>query len=195
MQLLVRSLSMAAIGILILMFREEAMPFIVMCVGALFVIPSLFALIATFLPFFKQKAGSAVFPVVTAIIAAGSLALGLWMMLDPAFFVAILMTMLGVVMIVAGGSQVLALLSARRVMSTSSMMYFIPLMLMIAGILMLYNPFEVASLPFFIIGIGTILAALSDIINTIYIHLRRRKMAKDDTVIEVTVESDGDNKE
>ena len=193
MHLLIRSLSMAAIGVLILMFREEAMPFIVMCVGALFVLPSLFALIASFLPFFRQKAGGAVFPAVTVIIAGGSLALGLWMMLNPAFFVAILMTLLGVVMIVAGVGQLFSLLSARRAVNLSAMMYIVPLMLMLAGAVVLFNPFGVASLPFFIIGVGTIVAAFSDIINTLYIYLRKRAVTKnsDAEVIEVT--SDGDN--
>ncbi len=193
MHLLIRSLSMAAIGILLLMFREEAMPFIVMCVGALFAVPSLFALVATFVPFFKRKAGNSVFPVITAIIAGGSLALGLWMMLEPAFFVAILMTMLGVLMIIAGASQMFTLLSARRAVNLSTMMYILPLMLIVAGIVVLYNPFGVASLPFLVIGVGTILAALSDIINTIYIHLRRRKTAGNDAVVEVTIE--GENNE
>ena len=188
MHLLVRSLSMAAIGILILFFREEAMPFIVMCVGALFVIPSLFALVTAFMPFFRQRMGGGVFPVVTAIIAGGSLALGLWMMFNPLFFVAILMTLLGVLMLVAGAGQIFSLLSAGRIISLSLMMYIVPFMLIGAGAVVLYNPFEVASLPFLVIGIGTIVAALSDIINTLYIYFRKRRSSTGGGTVEVTVD-------
>ena len=188
MHLLVRSLSMAAIGILILFFREEAMPFIVMCVGALFVIPSLFALVAAFMPYFRQRMGGGMFPFVTAIIAGGSLALGLWMMFNPLFFVAILMTLLGVLMLAAGAWQVFSLLSAGRIISLSLMMYIVPFMLIVAGAVVLYNPFEVASLPFLVIGIGTIVAALSDIVNTLYIYFRKKRTAPADDVIEVTAD-------
>ena len=93
-----------------------------------------------------------------------------------------------VLMLVAGAGQMFSLLSAGRIISLSPMMYIVPFMLVVAGIVVLCNPFQVASLPFLVIGIGTIVAALSDIINTLYIYFRKKRISAGNGAVEVTVD-------
>ncbi len=186
LNLSVRSLSMAAIGILLLVFREQAMPAIVMCVGGLFSVPALIALVMAMIPMFKHNAG-AVNPktIAVCIVSAGSLFLGLWMLFEPAFFVAILMWVLGVMLSIAGFMQIIALLRVSRKAKTGYYLYIIPLLIFSAGIVTLLYPFKVASLPFLILGVAAIFSAVSDMINTIFISRHLPKDENTESVVDI----------
>ena len=170
LNLSIRSLSTAAIGILLLLFREQAMPAIVMCVGGLFSLPALIALIIAVVPMLKNNEGAVNAKNIAAcIVSAGSLFLGLWMLFEPTIFVAILMSVLGVMLSMAGAMQITALLRVCRKVKISLYLYIVPFLIFVAGIVTLLYPFKAASLPFLILGIAAIFSAVSDMINTIFI--------------------------
>lgn len=171
LNLIIRSLSTVAIGVLLLVFREQAMPFIVMCVGLLFLLPALFTLFLTFAPVFKRNASHVNSKkVAVTIISTGSLLLGLWMLFDPGFFIAILMWVLGGILLLVGLLQILGLLRVRKKMKISYMLFVIPVLIFLAGAVILFYPFEAASLPFVILGIAAIFSVVSDMINTIFVN-------------------------
>ena len=171
LNLFIRSLSTVAIGVLLLVFREQAMPFIVMCVGLLFLLPALFTLFLTFAPVFKRNASHVNSKkVAVTIISTGSLLLGLWMLFDPGFFIAILMWVLGGILLLVGLLQILGLLRVRKKMKISYMLFVIPVLIFLAGAVILFYPFEAASLPFVILGIAAIFSVVSDMINTIFVN-------------------------
>lgn len=174
LHLFVRSMTMAAIGVLLLMFREQAMPFIVMCIGVLFFLPALFTLAYILIPLFKHGENISSITKVVPIMAVGSLLLGCWMFFHPEFFVKIIMWVLGGIMVLVGGMQLLSLIIAKRKAFVSSIFFLLPLSILLSGIVVLINPFEVASIPFIILGVGAIVAALSDIINTIFLKYYRK---------------------
>ena len=173
LNLFVRAISTITIGILLLIFREQAMPFIVMCVGALFILPSLFILALTFVPSLKRFGAVSSNVNIISFVAFGSLLLGLWMFLSPSFFVAILMLVLGGVLMLMGLMQIISLLRSK--LRVSSLMYVMPLLILGAGLTTLLYPFETASIPFVILGIAAILGAVSDIVNTILLKFLRRE--------------------
>ena len=175
LQLCVRSLTMAAIGILLLSLREQAMPFIVMCLGVLFMLPGIFTLALSLVPALRRFGATGTSAVVVPIMAAGSLLLGLWMFLQPAFFVTIIMWLLGGAMIVMGGAQLVSLLMAKRRAKVSVALFFLPVLIFILGVIVLLNPFEAASIPFIILGVGAIIAAFSDMINTLFLKFIKKK--------------------
>ena len=174
LQLCVRSLVTAAIGILLLSLREQAMPFIVMCLGVLFMLPGIFTLALLLIPHLRSGSTVGSSAVIVPIMAAGSLLLGLWMFLQPAFFVAIIMWMLGVAMIIMGGSQIISLLMAKKRVKVSLFLFFMPLLILLTGAIVLLNPFEAASVPFIILGVGAIVTALSDMISTLFLKFTRK---------------------
>ena len=174
LQLCVRSLVTAAIGILLLALREQAMPFIVMCLGVLFTLPGIFTLVLFLIPKLRRNSAAGSSAVIIPIMAFGSLLLGLWMFLQPAFFVTIIMWVLGGVMVVMGGSQLVSLLMAKRHVKVSMLLFFLPLIILLTGVVVLLNPFEAASVPFIILGVGAIITALSDLINTLFLHFTRK---------------------
>ena len=191
LQLCVRSLVTAAIGILLLALREQAMPFIVMCLGVLFMLPGLFTLALLLIPKLRRKGGTASSAVIIPIMAFGSLLLGLWMLLQPAFFVTIIMWILGAVMIIMGGTQIISLLMAKRRIKVSLFLFFLPLLILLTGAIVLLNPFEAASVPFIILGVGAIITALSDMINTLFLKFTRKddKVEVADEKIEIVDEN------
>jgi uncharacterized membrane protein HdeD (DUF308 family) len=159
----------AAIGILLLALREQAMPFIVMCLGVLFMLPGIFTLALFLIPKLRRNSTSGSSAVIIPIMAFGSLLLGLWMFLQPAFFVTIIMLILGAVMIIMGGTQIVSLLMAKKRVKVSLLLFFLPLLILLTGAIVLLNPFEAASVPFIILGVGAIVTALSDMINTLFL--------------------------
>ena len=174
LQLCVRSLVTAAIGILLLALREQAMPFIVMCLGVLFMLPGIFTLALFLIPKLRRNSAAGSSAVIIPIMAFGSLLLGLWMFLQPAFFVTIIMWILGAVMIIMGGTQIISLLMAKRRVKVSILLFFLPLLILLTGAIVLLNPFEAASVPFIILGVGAIVTALSDMINTLFLKFTRK---------------------
>lgn len=179
LHLFVRSLTMAAVGVLLLLLREQAMPFIVMCIGVLFVLPAIFTLAVAFIPAFKRSGGFSN-AVVVPIISLGSLLLGLWMFLDPGFFVKIIMWVLGAVMVVIGVFQTIELLIAKKNTHVSSFLFVLPILLFVTGIIVIANPFEAAAVPFTILGIGAVVAAVSDVLNTMMIKFPGKKNKEQD---------------
>ena len=174
LQLCVRSLTTAAIGILLLALREQAMPFIVMCLGVLFMLPGIFTIALFLIPKFRRHGAAGSSAVIVPIMAIGSLMLGLWLFLQPAFFVTVIMWVLGGLMVIMGGSQLLKLLMAKRNVKVSGALFFLPTLILLTGIIVLLNPFEAASIPFMILGVGAIITALSDMINTLFLKFTKK---------------------
>ena len=174
LQLCVRSLTTAAIGILLLALREQAMPFIVMCLGVLFMLPGIFTIALFLIPKFRRHGATGSTAVVVPIMAIGSLMLGLWLFLQPAFFVTVIMWVLGGLMVIMGGSQLLKLLMAKRHVKVTGLLFFLPTLILLTGIIVLLNPFEAASIPFMILGVGAIITALSDMINTLFLKFTKK---------------------
>ena len=174
LQLCVRSLVTAAIGILLLALREQAMPFIVMCLGVLFMLPGIFTLALFLIPKLRRNGTSDSSAVVIPIMAFGSLLLGFWMFLQPAFFVTIIMWILGAVMVIMGCTQIVSLLMAKRRVKVSLFLFLLPMLILLIGAVVLLNPFEAASVPFVILGVGAIITALSDMINTLFLKFTRK---------------------
>ena len=81
------------------------------------------------------------------IAGLGSLLFGLWLMIMPAFFVGILMYVLGAVLVLAGISQIVNLSAARSWTVVPGGFFVIPVLVLIAGIVVLFNPFTAAAVP------------------------------------------------
>ena len=102
----VRGICAVLMGVLLVTWPEAAIVYLVIAIGAMFFVPSLFSLVGYFM---KGRQEGAMFP----IISLGSLLFGLWLMVSPAFFVGILMYVLGAVLVFAGITQIVQLVNAR----------------------------------------------------------------------------------
>ena len=169
-----RCVSAIAIGLLLMIWPEAAILYLVIAIGAMFFLPSLISLIG----YFKQgREQGRYFP----IVSLGSLLFGLWLMISPAFFVGILMYLLGAVLVFAGISQIVGLLDARSYANVSTGFMVMPVLILLSGLLVLVNPFAAASVPFIILGVSSTVYGVTELIN---FYKFRRKAPKTEEAIE-----------
>ena len=157
---IIRCICALVIGVLLVAWPEAAILYLVITIGVLFLVPGLFSLSGYLI---RGKQDGSRFP----IAGLGSLLFGLWLMIMPAFFVGILMYVLGAVLVLAGISQIVNLSAARSWTVVPGGFFVIPVLVLIAGIVVLFNPFTAAAVPFIILGVSSIVYGLSDLINII----------------------------
>ena len=150
---IIRCICALVIGVLLVAWPEAAILYLVITIGVLFLVPGLFS--------------------VFGYLIRGKLLFGLWLMIMPAFFVGILMYVLGAVLVLAGISQIVNLSAARSWTVVPGGFFVIPVLVLIAGIVVLFNPFTAAAVPFIILGVSSIVYGLSDLINII--RFRQKK--------------------
>ena len=169
-------------GVLLVMWPEAAMIYLVITVGVLFLLPGLYGIFAYFASRSRAEDGSgSAFP----IVALGSALLGLWLIVMPAFFVGILMYVLGALLVLGGIGQLMNFISVRKLTgSVPAIFYVIPVLLLLAGILILVNPFEAAKIPFIVLGASSIVYGLTDLFRIIRYRRKSNQVITDVEVIE-----------
>ena len=172
-----RCVSAIAIGILLMVWPEAAILYLVIAIGAMFFLPSVFSLVGYFM---KGRQAGAYFP----ILGLGSLLFGMWLMVSPAFFVGILMYVLGVVLIFAGISQIARLLNVRSFAVVPFGYYVVPVLILLAGLVVLANPFAAATIPFIILGVSSTAYGITELINLYKFRKKVEKGMPTDVVIE-----------
>lgn len=179
---IVRCICFILVGVLLVAWPETAVVYLVIAVGAMFLIPGLFTIITYLM---KGRKIGMPFP----LVSVGSALFGLSLMVIPSFYVSILMYVLGAILIFAGISQLVHLSSARQWTSVSGGYYVIPILILIAGFVVLLNPFAAATVPFLILGASSIVYGVSELVN----QLRFRKqeepqsaVVEDAQVVDVT---------
>lgn len=168
LSVVLRSLSSVAVGLLLIVYKDAVMPFIVQLIGVAFMLPGL---VSIGVRLFAARDGGMPLLSIGLITSLGSVAFGAWLLFAPAFFVAMLMSMLGVALLLAGAYQIVALVRLRRYGVRPSLYYYIvPCFIVLLGIFILLNPSGTAALSFWLIGVGAALAGVSDFINWLLIR-------------------------
>ena len=121
---IIRCICALVLGVLLVAWPEAAILYLVITIGALFLVPGLFSVFG-YLTRGKQNGMS--FP----IAGLGSLLFGLWLMIMPAFFVGILMYVLGAVLVLAGISQIVNLSAARSWTVVPGGFFVVPVLVLI----------------------------------------------------------------
>lgn len=175
---IVKCICALVIGILLVVWPEAAVFYLVIAIGVLFLVPGVMSNVG-YLTKGREQVMS--FP----LAGLGSLLFGLWLIVMPGFFVGILMYVLGAVLLLAGISQIVEFVSARSWTVVPVGFYIIPVLLLLAGILVLFNPFAAAAIPLIILGVSSIVYALSELLNLFRFHKRKEStIMKDDEDIE-----------
>ena len=98
------------LGLVLVLWPEAAVTYLVITIGICFIIPGLFSLLNYFTREKVEGEPSPMFP----IDGAGSILFGAWLVIMPQFFVSILMYVLGALLVLAGAQQLISLVSARK---------------------------------------------------------------------------------
>ncbi|MCD7817369.1 MAG: DUF308 domain-containing protein [Bacteroides sp.] len=164
------------------MWPGQAIIYLVLTIGVLFLLPGLFGLVSYVLTARKRK--EAGYSVPFPIIALGSTLFGIWLIVMPDFFVTSLMYVLGVLLVLAGVSQLANLAAARSSVHVPWGIYVIPLLVLVAGLVVLFDPFAAAEVPFMILGCSFIVYALMDLFRMFKYRRLMKNKIQDITPIE-----------
>ncbi len=179
LNVIVRSVATILVGILLIMQREAVLPIIVQCIGAAFILPGLFALVSFLLRKNNDTAQQKWQPTVTMLTSIGSIVFGLWLLLTPEFFVGTFMMLLGIMVSLLGLYQITILILARKYSAVPFIMFIMPIALLVVGLAVLVNPFDAATIPFLLLGIGAVVGGVSDLVSSLFIIYRRRRTSED----------------
>ncbi len=157
---ILRALSALIMGILLVAFPNEVGNYFIIVIGVVFLVPSLISLISYAVMKNRDEVKRR-FP----IESIGSLLFGMWLMITPGFFADLLTYLLGFVLVLGGVQQIASLLVARKRSQVSPGFYVMPVRILLAGLLALFNPGGARSTAFIIIGVAAIVYALTDLLN------------------------------
>lgn len=164
----IRSLIAIILGIVLIKWPRLAPNMIIIIIGILFIIPGIATLISYWVR--KSKDGMKL-PSYILIESIGSILLGLCMTLIPEFFTGFFMYCLGFLLILGGIIQIISLANIPRNIQVSIYYYITPILILIAGIITVLNPFETQDAILIMFGICTIIYGISELIN--YYKLRK----------------------
>ncbi len=163
---IIRCICALVIGVLLVAWPEAAILYLVITIGVLFLVPGLFSL-SGYLIRGKQDGMSfsycrawQSFVRIMADDYAG-------------IFCRYSDVCAGCCFVLAGISQIVNLSAARSWTVVPGGFFVIPVLVLIAGIVVLFNPFTAAAVPFIILGVSSIVYGLSDLINII--RFRQKK--------------------
>jgi uncharacterized membrane protein HdeD (DUF308 family) len=153
-----RAICALLISLVLILFPAEAGNYLVITIGIVFMVPSIFSIVGYFtLPIgFKLR-----FPVE----AVGGLLFGLWLMIMPSFFADLLTYLLGFILLMGGVQQIAALMGARHWVHVPVKFYIVPVLILLAGFFALFNPTGVRDTAFTIIGITGLVYTISELVN------------------------------
>ena len=161
---LFRILTAAILGLLMVFYPEDAGNYFVMVIGALFMIPSIISL-ATVV---AAKGRGFTLPV----LSVGSLLFGFWMIVSPNFFSTLLIYVLGFLLVIGGVVQLNMYMVSRALVRVSPFYYISSVLILLAGLVALFNPSGMQRTAFLIIGCTSLYYALQELIS--WLLLKRR---------------------
>ena len=173
--LLIRIVLACLIGIVLIAYPDLAAAYLVITVGVLFIVPSLFSL----LQYFRQKRSERPTFSFLHVGSIGSILLGLWLVINPLFFVNMLVILLGLVLLLGGIQQILGLWQWRRYVHVPKLAYIMPVLVFLAGVvtgvLAIFNPTEIRRSLFIFIGCICLIYAISNITNWLLFGSKNNK--------------------
>lgn len=149
------------LGLVMVMWPEVAITYLVITIGVLFMLPGILAALSYFARPRDESGSRGIFP----LEAAGSILFGAWLVAMPGFFVGILMYVLGALLVIAGAQQIASLVAARKWSRVPLGFYIMPLLILVTGVMILAYPFESAANTFVIFGIAILFYGTCELVN------------------------------
>lgn len=144
---------------MVLLLNPNAVNYVVITIGVLFIIPGLLAFV-NYLFSAREKRPESVY----MFAGLGSLLLGIALVAAPDFFIKILMYILGAVLVVGGIEQFVVLFRARKFTPVAKGFYIIPTLLFIMGVVVLFDPIKTTQTIFMFIGATCLVYGIMEIV-------------------------------
>ena len=169
-----RAVFALVLGIVLIVWPNEALNYLIITIGILFLIPGLISTIGYFAK--KNEETELPFP----LEGIGSILFGLFLVIIPSFFVDILTILLGLVLMIGGIQQIASLMRARKWITVPFAYFIVPTLIFIAGAMAIANPSGTVSTALLIIGVTSVIYAIFELIN--WYKFSRHSNVDDDTL-------------
>lgn len=170
----VSSIITIAVGIVLVMWPTEVLNYMVKLIGAVFLVTGVVSLILSYQNREERAARG-----LNSFSGIGSIILGIVLWAMAGFFTDMLMWLFGLLLLIAGTGQLVALFSARRMGDLPWMAYVFPILLLIAGLVSFLDPFSAKESLVMFFGAMTIFYGITSLINQYNIN-KLRKMAREE---------------
>lgn len=168
---LYRALISVAVGVILVVWPGVALKSLVMFIGALFLISGIMSFIISYR---RQQAAERAGGMVS-LNGVGSIILGVLLISIPLFFTTILMFILGCVLILAAIAQLATLSMAKQLGYISPFNYFYPLLILLAGLIVIFKPWGSAAYVVIILGCTAIFYGITDLISQYQLNKLRKQ--------------------
>ena len=155
-----RALISVIIGVVLIAWPDVALKSIVMFIGALFLLTGIMAFVASY----RRQQAEQRADGLLSLNGIGSMVLGILLISIPLFFTTIL----------AAIAQLVTLSAARQLGYISPMNYFFPILIMLAGLVVVFRPWGSAEYVVIILGITSMFYGITDLISQYGIHKMRK---------------------
>lgn len=179
-------ISALVIGVLLLIFHDSQSIYnsVVIAIGILVGIPSLVLFFTELCSKVPQGKGAGMAGVVkwsSVIAALVGVALALWMICSPGFFVRAIIYTLGAILILVGIFQMVAIYQSARPLHPSALWFIVPTIALVAGVvIILLGPGKITAFAGLITGIVLVVYAVNGFAAT----GREAKLANDIAAME-----------
>jgi uncharacterized membrane protein HdeD (DUF308 family) len=164
--LVLRSVFALLLGTILILWSGDAIRFLVIIIGIFLILLGLIPIVI-YLTRNRQLFPHMSFPHVGLFI----LMFGLSLVVYPEFFVNVLMYILGIILVIGGFQQISTLIGASKWTTVPIVFYLLPALILIAGILVLFNPFGAAESIFILAGVTCLIYGISDFVS--WVKFRR----------------------
>lgn len=154
-----RAILSIALGVVLVIWPGTALKYIIMLIGVIFLITGLVSFIVSYKRRDERPRG------LLSFSGIGSILLGLLLVCAPSIFATIFMFILGFILVLAAVGQFVTLAAARQFGYVSPVSYLFPVLILIAGIIVLFDPFQSAESVFVLFGIAVIFYGVTDLLN------------------------------
>lgn len=170
---LMRSLFAFMVGLVLVWRPDIAAKYIVIVIGLGFFIPGFINIVNCWLKR-KKTTTTCRFP----IEGMGSTLFGLWLIIMPDFFADVLLFLLGLTLVIGGVQQIASLTVAKSWIPIPPLFYFFPVIILVIGIIALFNPTGVRNTAFMIMGVAGMAYGIVEFINW-FRFMRHRPLRKE----------------
>lgn len=167
-----RAIMAIVLGAVLVIWPGAAIRYIIMLIGVVFLVTGLIAFVISNKN--RQDNRKSLVP----FSGIGSMALGLLLLCLPSTFATIFMYILGFILVFAAVGQFVTLAAVRQLGHVSVVSYLFPVLILIAGIVVLFDPFSSAESVCILFGVAAMFYGVTDLFNQQHIK-RMRKMSEE----------------
>ncbi|MDR1913419.1 MAG: DUF308 domain-containing protein [Clostridiales bacterium] len=178
---LLRSILGIALGLLFIIWPETAVDYLVRLCGAFFILAGIYSLVIWF---WREKGVKGFVPALLWIAMGGSIALGVWLVVMPGFFIRIFGFVWGIILVIAGVQQLISLLKARERRVIPVVYYVFPALILLGGGVILLKPIEAIAGTFVVLGVVSLFYGLNELIGWYKFRPQKAEVVPEDAEIE-----------